>query len=330
MASIQKRGAGYRAFVLVHGKRESKTFRLRREAEIWAAGRESEARHESTPSETHSLAEALIRYRDEVTPSKRGERWERIRIDHFLRLFPVDLPLAKLTPAMLAEWRNARLKDVSAGTVRREFTLLSAVLETARKEWQWVRENPVRDVRMPPEPKHRERVISCREIRAMLKAMNYTGAVQTVSDAVAVAFLVALRTGMRAGELCNLRWDDVHEGYCHLPTSKTGARDVPLTPKALRLIERMRRWDRDLVFAVQSRTLYTLFRRYRAKAGLSGFTFHDARHTAATWIVGRMRANGIPAQQAILDLCKVFGWTNTSRALTYYNPSAADIARRIM
>jgi hypothetical protein len=42
-----------------------------------------------------------------------------------------------------------------------------------------------------------------------------------------------------------------------------------------------------------------------------------------------MNSSGIPAQQALLDMCKMFGWSDTSRALTYYNPSAADIARRM-
>ena len=84
-----------------------------------------------------------------------------------------------------------------------------------------------------------------------------------------------------------------------------------------------------LVFGLPPQTLDALFRKYRARAGLSGFTFHDARHTAATWIAGRMNSSGIPAQQALLDMCKAFGWSDTSRALTYYNPSAADIARRM-
>ena len=32
----------------------------------------------------------------------------------------------------------------------------------------------------------------------------------------------------------------------------------------------------------------------------------------------------------VLDLCLMFGWENTGRALTYYNPKAGDIAKRIM
>ena len=82
----------------------------------------------------------------------------------------------------------------------------------------------------------------------------------------------------------------------------------------------MRGYDDDLVFGLKSQTLDAMFRKYRGKAGLSGFTFHDARHTAATRLAQRLH---------VLELCKVFGWTSTSRALTYFNASASDIAKRI-
>jgi hypothetical protein len=34
-------------------------------------------------------------------------------------------------------------------------------------------------------------------------------------------------------------------------------------------------------------------------------------------------------QLHILELCKVFGWVNTSQALTYVNPHASDIAAKL-
>ncbi|MDR1648308.1 MAG: site-specific integrase [Zoogloeaceae bacterium] len=308
-------------------------FRTKREADAWAAQTETGFREENDilPGERFTLADALKRYRDEVSPSKRGERWERIRISAFLADpgFPASLPLSAVTTPLLAAWRDERLKSVSPGTVIREFGLLSAVFEAARREWQWISVNPVKDVKKPSAPDHRERVITLQEIRAMLRAMGYSGKVRMITHTVAVCFLLALRTGMRAGELCGLTWSNVHDGYCRLPVTKTKPRDVPLTKKSMRLIERMRGWDDILVFALKPQTLDALFRKYRARAGLSGFTFHDTRHTAATWIAGRMNSSGIPAQQALLDMCKMFGWKDTSRALTYYNPSAADIARRM-
>lgn len=129
---------------------------------------------------------------------------------------------------------------------------------------------------------------------------------------------------MRAGELCGLTWSRVFDDYCSTP-HKTGAtkeslRHVPLTPKAIRTINKMRGFDPVLVFGLRSQTLDTLFRRYRDRAGISGVTFHDSRHTAATWLAQKIN---------VLDLCKVFGWSNTKQALVYYNPTASDIAKRM-
>lgn len=333
MPSITKYPKGYRAQVYVAGVRDSATFRTKREAEGWAAARETELRASARkpPGDRHTLGEALRKYSAEVSPTKRGCRWEQIRLEAFERDLPIGEPVGNITPEMLGAWRDARLGRVSAGSVLREFGLLSAVLETARREWRWIETNPARDVRKPRAPDHRNVTITRGQVKKLVRAMGYkrSAPARTVSQAAAVAFLVALRTGMRAGELCGLTWDRVRDGYCVLTVTKTRPRDVPLTPKALRLIEQMRGFDTQLVFGLKSQTLDALFRRYRDRAGLAGFTFHDSRHTAATWIAARMVSAGLPAQQAVLDLCKMFGWSNVSQALVYYNPSAADIAKRI-
>ncbi len=326
MASIKPYRTGYRAQVAIKGVRDSATFRTKREAEAWAARRETEirARASLAPGERHTLGDALRRYARDVSPTKRGRRWEEIRIDAFLRdpALPIGEPIGELTPDQLGIWRDVRLKTVGAGTVLREFSLLSAVIEEARREWRWIAANPCKDVRKPREPRHREVIITRAQIRTMLAVMGYRPGdpVRAVAQAVAVCFLVALRTGMRAGELCGLEWGRVHPSHAVLLTTKTVPRDVPLTPKARRLIEKMRGFDPRYVFGIKAASLDAMFRKYRQRAGLDGFTFHDARHTAATWMARRIH---------VLDLCKVFGWSNTAQALTYYNPSAADIASRL-
>lgn len=330
MASITKTAKGYRAQVYVRGVRDSATFRTKREADAWAARRETELREQQAllPGERITLRKTLERYAEEVSQSKRGRRWEQLRLDLFCRRgeLAVDQPIARVTPEQIAAWRDARSKSVGPSTIVRELALLSAVFEHARTEWRLIASNPVRDVRRPRMPDHREVVISRMQIRRMLKAMGFKWRRRPdeVRQAVAVLFLVALRTGMRAGELCGLTWDRVFSDYCATP-HKTGRteeslRHVPLEPKARRLIEQMRGWDEALVFGVKSASLDAMFRKYRERAGLAGFTFHDARHTAATWLARRLD---------VLDLCKMMGWSNTSQALTYYNPSASDIARRI-
>lgn len=147
--------------------------------------------------------------------------------------------------------------------------------------------------------------------------------VKSVTQSIAYCFLAALRTGMRAGELTHLTWDRYHGNYIRLETTKTGVpRDVPLSSKARRVFERVRGFDKELVFGVTPQTLDTLFRRARTKSGLSGFTFHDSRHTSATWI-------GKSGKLNLMEFCKMFGWRDTRHALVYFNPSAADLSMKL-
>jgi len=325
MASIQPTANGYRVQVAIRGHRESKTFRTRREASAWAAARETELRGlpEKDMTSGHTLRQALDRFGEEVSPTHKGERWEVIRLHRLAKALPVGKRLKDITVTDIAAWRDARLKEVSAGSVLREFGLLGSVFEVARREWRWIDSNPVKDVRKPRSPDHRDRVITPAETRRMVTAMGYRrlGRIETISQAVAVLFLLALRTGMRASELCGLTWERVAADHCRLPDTKNGkVRDVPLSYRARRLLSQMRGWDQVSVFAVQPSTLDALFRRYRDRAGLSGFTFHDSRHTAATRMARKVD---------VLTLCKIFGWSDPKMAMVYFNPSPGDIAKQL-
>lgn len=320
MASIKKYKDGYRAQICILGERDSQVFRTLREANAWASMRETELRSNAkkSPKDKHTLRELLEKYRDEVSPVKRGESWEVVRINKFLRsTLPIDKPLSNCTSEVLGAWRDEQ--TISAGSIIREFGLLSAIFEYARRELKWIDANPVKDVRKPKSPDHRDITITRKQIKLMLKEFGYSPQlrIDSVSQSVAVMFLVALRTGMRAGELCNLTWDKVHEKYCVLPKTKTVPRHVPLSKKAVKLLNKMRGFDNKSVFSVSSATRDALFRRARDNAGLEGFTFHDARHTAATWMSIKVD---------VLTLCKIFGWSDTSQALTYYNPKAHDVS----
>lgn len=337
MATPRKTDAGtWRIQIEVRGQRDAGTFPTKREATEWAAARSAELKAQAVGGkvgarmlgETRTLNDAMLRYKDEVSTHKRGWRWEFVRIEAITArhpCWPGKRLLVHLDAQDLIAWRDARLKEVSRSSVLRDMVLVGHVLETARKEWGWLAENPMRDVTKPSEPDHRDRVITGPEIRAMLRALGWSrrAPVRTVSQTVAHCFIAALQTGMRAGELTGLAWGDVRQDYCtlHAGRTKTGkARQVPLTVVARRNLEALRGWDADQVFGLKSQTLDAMFRKYRGKAGLEGFTFHDARHTAATRMAQVLH---------VLDLCKVFGWENTTRALTYYNPTGSDIAARL-
>lgn len=322
MGSIAPYKGKHRAHVCINGKRKSKVFASKREAEQWI--RITEHAIVTTPENQHTLRELLETYQETVTPNKRGKRWEFIRINAYLNSsLPIDKPLSHCTSEALGKWRDERMNkdNVGAGTIIRDFGLLSAIFEHARRELKWVEDNPVKDVRKPPSPRHREVVINWRQVKAIVKALGYkpNHPVRTVSQSVALCFLVALRTGMRAGELCSLTWDKVHDTHCELPVTKTHPRQVPLSAKAHRLLMKAKSiGSTGSVFELKTQTVDSLFRKGKAACGLLGITFHDSRHTAATMISRKVD---------VLTLCKIFGWQNTSMALTYYNPKAKDIAK---
>ena len=331
MAEPKKTAVGtWRIEVEARGQRDSKTLPTKREALQWRDKRTAELRAMAggQAGTVKTLGEALRRYADEVSPTHRGERLEIVRLAAFAKpahAMPVKKKLADLSRADMMAWRDARLRVTARGTVLRDMGLLNAVLEHCRTEWQWLDANPLKDVTRPANPDHREVLIAPAQTRKVLRALGHQGMgrpVRSVSQAVAICYLTALASGMRAGELCSLTWANVYADYCRLPVTKTKPRDVPLSSVAMRLIKRMHGFDDVLVFGLKSQSLDALFRRARGRAGLAGFTFHDARHTAAT------RIGLIPGMEA-LTLCKIFGWKRMDQALTYFNPSVSSISRRL-
>jgi len=193
----------------MQGVRDSAVFSTKREAVLWAAQRETMIKDNAgkPAGELHSLRDALRRYANEVSPLKRGARWEQLRLRAFESYaLPLDAPIAKLTAQQVATFRDARRAAVANGSVIRELTLLSSVLETARREWGWVSDNPCRAIRKPAQPRHRERVLKWGEVRAMLKVMGWQAdrPVRSVTQSVAACMLLAMRTGMRAASCAAL------------------------------------------------------------------------------------------------------------------------------
>lgn len=315
----------WRVQFMVNGVRDGGTFPTKREAENYQASRRTSlltAKVEGLGA-VRTLADALDEYAEKVSPTKRGGAKEMVRLNAFKKQkLPIKKPLGQVTTADLVVWRDSRLEVNARGSVLRDITLLGNVFEVARREWQWISTNPMRDVKKPGNPDHRKRTILGTELREMLRQMGYKPTVRTVSNACAHCFLMALASGMRAGELTGLKWVDVHEHHVELHTSKTGVgRNVPLSPVAKRLLGRMRGWDDVFVFGVSSQSLSSLFRKYRDRAGMEGFTFHDSRRNAATRISKKVNP---------LMLTKIFGWTDPKMAMTYYAPSPEEMSKLLM
>lgn len=321
MGSIQRHRRGYRAQVYVAGKRASKVCRTRAEASAWVVQQESELSGEALPERT--FGDACRRFAREVSPTHEGERWEILRLNALQKDPLARIKLAGLQPSDLADWRDARLKDRKPGTVLREMNLIGSVLEVARRDWGWIRVNPLKDVRRPTPPKGRARRIAQDECAAICEAFGVSGGLphSTTRERVGLAFLFALETACRSGEICALTWPDVEleRRFIRLPKTKNGdSREVPLSTRAVEILKALPVTDGP-VFGLDDSVRDTIWRKHRP-AALKGIHFHDTRGEAI-WRLSK--------KLDILQLARMIGHRDPRSLLIYYRESAEDMATRL-
>jgi integrase len=287
MASIRKLDTGFRAEVARKGVRMSQVFRTTTEAKDWAARQEYLILHQDEVRSKVTFGEVITRYAKEVSPTKRGMRWEQVRLEKFQTYPLAKIPLMDLKASDLGNWRESRLKEVSPSSVKREMVLMSAVLTQAKKEWGLIRESPMADVRKRSDAAPRDRRPSTEEMERLLLS---AGSDLTKSTArVYHAFLFAIETAMRAGEVVGLTWSriDLKNQVAHLPLTKNGkVREVALSSEADRLLEALPK--QDPVFGLAGAQLDALWRKLRDRAGVEDLHFHDSRHEAITRLARKL------------------------------------------
>lgn len=320
MASIQKRGKSWRASIYKKGVRKTRSFPTKAAAQHWAVAAEAEILSgKSKIDSTRTVADAFARYSKEVSPGKKGSRWEQIRLARFSKYRLASIRLSALQPAHLADWRDTRLTEVAPGSVRRELNLVSSVLTRAKREWGWIDSNPVMDISKPRKPNPRDRRISQDEIDQVLAASGYSGRIETKGNLVSVFFLLAIETAMRLGEMTALRPQDValDDRYVIIRDSKNNdTRHVPLSVRAVELV----RGVVESGVTVRSATASSLFKKACKKAGVENLRFHDTRHEGLTRLAQKI---------GVLDLARVVGHRDTRSLMVYYNPTATEIADRL-
>lgn len=318
MASFHKLPSGlWRAQVARNGVRKSATRETKAAAQAWAVGMESELidmKRGEIPRKT--VRQALERYAEEVSPGKKGRHWELLRLNAYGRESWADKWLADLGPSDIAAWRDRRRLVVTSGSVQRDFNLLKAVFSVARKEWRWLKDDPMDGVASPGNNRARTRRVHWREVRAICRELGYPG--DTMSAEVGLAFLIALRTGMRAGEIMGLTPADVNLSIhvAHLKDTKNGEhRDVPMTKAAVRLFAGWTGWT------ISQRSLDKMFRRARDRCRIVDLHFHDSRAEALTRLSRKVD---------VLTLAKISGHKDINLlSSTYFRESASQIASRL-
>lgn len=316
---IRKRGQRWQARVAVKGYPEQvRSFGTEADGRAWAADIEKQIRDGgyAEPDRT-TLAGALRRYAREVSRHKKGAD-EEASVIKLIMAHPIAaLPLLKVRGADIATYRDyMKDKGNAPATIARHLAILGNLFNTARREWAVEVLNPVQLVKKPVIRNARTRRLDAGEFERIVAA--------TGSAELGALITLALETCMRRSELVGLRWCDVdlNRRVAALRDTKNGdPRGVPLSPKAVELLQALPRRADDRVFGVAPDSVTRAFKRACNRAGINGLRWHDLRREGIT----RLFEKG----WAIPDVACVSGHKTWSQLARYTAIKAEDLARKL-
>lgn len=326
MASIRQRNGRWQVRIARKGfPSEVKTFDSKAAATQWARYVETNLdRGAYVPRSGGGIVlfrDILERYRQTVTPKKRGAADEHIRIKALQRERLAGYSMANLTPELIADFRDDRLRRVSAGTVVRDLAVISSVINHARREWQVNIENPCEMVRKPAMPPGRCRSLSAHELTALREELEPCG---RRNRWMLPLVELALETAMRRGELLALEWPniDLEAQVAFLPLTKNGdSRTVPLSTRATAILAELPRNDGGTVFPITDMAVAAAFKKACKRARIENFHFHDLRHMATTRLAEKL--------PNVVELAAVTGHHTVQMLKRYYHPRAEALARKL-
>lgn len=249
---------------------------------------------------------------------------DRIEL-HFKYLY--DRPMSELNLWIIEKWRSKRLKsNISKVTVNRDIATLKAAISKA-VEWKILSEHPIMEVKplkvskigkvrylSEAEEKRLMNTLASRDRKIIRGRISFNQwrrdrgypelpslAGCVYGDHLTPIILIALNTGLRRGEIFNLRWEDINFHTktltVHGETAKSGERRyVPLNKEIIVVLKNWQNNNQygELVFPGKDRKplkeIKSTWYPVRDKAKIKNFRFHDLRHTFASKLVMK----GIP------------------------------------
>lgn len=238
--------------------------------------------------------------------------------------FVKDAYIDDVNAETLDRYKAQRLREVSRVSVNVELRMLKAAFGTARR-WNLIEQNPFQNVSLVKVPEQAPLALSVEDFQKLLGCLSE----QWLKEIV----VFAVSTGMRRGEILNLRWCDVDlaSRVVTIQTSerfktKHGRRRViPLNDAALYiLMSRKGKSASEYVFTLNDKPISGgwvshLFKRYVRKAKLQNpcYRFHSLRHTFATWLV----QNGV----GIYEVQKLLGHSSIAVTQQYSHLAPTEL-----
>ena len=232
---------------------------------------------------------------------------------------------------ILPWFSKKKLEEISSKDIRQFLDSLSHITTTANRcfalmsvafgkaeDWEYLppRSNPCVGVRKYKENR-KQRFLNRLELKKLEESLARQEKEQPSSFCSVNAIRLLLYTGCRAGEILNLKWDNVHQKdhYIYLDDTKVGESARPLNQKVIGVLTSMKpKEGNPYVFygKVPGKPLRepkTAWRKVLKRAGIKGFRIHDLRHSFASFCLSQ----GID----LYTLSKLLGHRNIATTARY-------------
>ena len=200
-----------------------------------------------------------------------------------------DVNIHSMTALVLMNWQRELFeKGLSFGTCNRIMALMRGIFSAlVRHDIIDKTQNPCLKVQDFTTPPARERYLSQKEVRKVLKFLD------TAQQTMGAAFLkLLLFTGARKSEILKATWEyvDISARILTVPLSKSGkARHIALSEEALAVINSLPRTNKWLFPGITPNKPmacpYYLWGQLKKSCGLTDIRIHDLRHSYASFMV---------------------------------------------
>ena len=283
-----------------------------------------------TPEKEYIFDEMMDRFMQEYAPKKEATTQKSYKsyLKHLTEHFS-GFTLQEITPKMVSGYIEERLKEeVKPASVNRELAMLSKAFNLSIKEWGWTKENPCSKVSKLQENNKRTGWLTVDEEERLVRCSK-----GYLNGQLKEIITLALHTGMREGEILNLRWEDidlVRKTIVVLKTKNKEERTIPINQtleKMLREKSKVKNISGYIFVTANGekigfRNLLRSLSCVVKKARIENFTFHDLRHTFAT----RLVQGGVD----IYSVAKLLGHKTLSVAQRYAHHSAESLRPYVM
>lgn len=255
-----------------------------------------------------------------------------------------DVPCADLNAGRLNAFINKKLADgLSASYVRDIFTVFKTMLKYSQEEYGF--KLSLKNVTLPKSERKQVEKISDTEQKKLVSYLKEN------MSLTAFGILLSLFMGLRIGEVCGLKWEDVdfRKKILHIrrtvqritsangsrrtkivistPKSEASFREIAIPDMLMKYFKMFRSEDGNFILSgtdkpVEPRTMQYRYKKILQKSEMENHNYHKLRHTFAT--------NSAEKGFNMKALSAVLGHSSVTLTLNRYIHPDRSYERRLM